>query len=90
MAKATLNVFADVAQLVGDDRDSSHFATGCSSAAPEPVCRCLTRDVVDTTRGNKVSGKTTLHVSGGTAQLNVSAANELGEPLQLTVVCKPN
>jgi hypothetical protein len=41
-------------------------------------------------RANKVSGKATLQVSGGTAQLNVSAANELGEPLQLTVVCKPN
>ena len=38
----------------------------------------------------KETGKATLAVNGGTAQLAVEGRNDLGETLQMTVVCKPN
>ena len=38
----------------------------------------------------KETGKATLAVNGGAAQLAVEGRNDLGETLQLTVVCQPN
>ena len=38
----------------------------------------------------KETGKAMLAVNGGTAQLAVEGRNDLGETLQMTVVCKPN
>jgi hypothetical protein len=38
----------------------------------------------------KETGKAKLAVNGGTAQLGVEGRNDLGETLQMTVVCKPN
>lgn len=38
----------------------------------------------------KETGKATLAVNGGTAQLAVEGRNDLGETLQMTVVCQPN
>ena len=38
----------------------------------------------------KETGKATLAAYGRTAQLAVEGRNDLGETLQMTVVCKPN
>jgi len=75
--------------LVGGARDTDKFFVSVT-VSPSQMGGSPPAYVVDTTRPNaKVSGKATLQINGGTAQLNVSAANELGETLQLIVVCKP-
>ena len=46
--------------------------------------------VVDTERPTPGdSGRASLTVTGGTAELNVTAADSLGQTLNLTVVCRP-
>jgi hypothetical protein len=77
------------AALVGGARQTDKFHVSVT-VSPSQMGGSPPAYVVDTTRmGAKVSGKATLQVNGGTSQLNVSAVNELGEMLQLTVVCKP-
>jgi hypothetical protein len=77
------------AALIDGARETDKFFVSIT-VSPSQMGGSPPAYVVDTTRaGAKVSGKATLAVTGGTSQLNVSAVNELGETLQLTVVCKP-
>jgi len=76
------------AALIGGAKDTDEFFVSVT-VSPSQMGGSPPAYVVDTTRvGAKVSGKATLQVNGGTSQLSVSAVNELGETLQLTVVCK--
>ena len=75
--------------LVGSVRETDKFFVSVT-VSPSQMGGSPPAYVVDTTRaGAKVSGKATLQINGGTAQLSVSSVNELGETLQLVVVCKP-
>jgi hypothetical protein len=87
--KGITDVRFSSAALVGSARDTDKFFVSVT-VSPSQMGGSPPAYVVDTTRaGAKVSGKATLSVNGGTSQLSVSAVNELGETLQLTVVCKP-
>jgi hypothetical protein len=90
---ATIKGITDVrfsaAALVSGAKETDKFHVSVT-VSPSQMGGNPPAYVVDTTRvGAKVSGKATLQVNGATSQLNVSAVNELGETLQLTVVCKP-
>jgi hypothetical protein len=90
---ATIKGITDVrfssTALVGGAKETDKFHVSIT-VSPSQMGGSPPAYVVDTTRaGAKVSGKATLQVNGGTSRLSVSAVNELGETLQLTVVCKP-
>lgn len=87
--KGITDVRFSSAALVGNAKDTDKFFVSVT-VSPSQMGGSPPAYVVDTTRaGAKVSGKAALQVNGGTSQLSVSAVNELGETLQLTVVCKP-
>jgi hypothetical protein len=87
--KGITDVRFSSAALVGGAKETDKFHVSVT-VSPSQMGGSPPAYVVDTTRvGAKVSGKATLQVNGGTSTLSVSAVNELGETLQLTVVCKP-
>ncbi len=87
--KGITDVRFSSAALIGSGRETDKFHVSVT-VSPSQMGGSPPAYVVDTTRANaKVSGKAKLQITGGTAELNVSAVNELGETLQLKVVCKP-
>jgi hypothetical protein len=87
--KGITDVRFSSAALIGAGRETDKFHVSVT-VSPSQMGGSPPAYVVDTTRPNaKVSGKAKLQITGGTAELNVSAVNELGETLQLKVVCKP-
>ena len=81
-----VSFFSD--ELVGQGRVTTKFHVSIT-VSPSGVGGSPPAYVVDTTIPGRGQGKATLTITGGTAELNITAVDPLGQELQMKVTCGP-